>query len=301
MRWSWLLMLAACDGATNAPGYGTALAIDDAQFRPGGFPKETGGPTIQQLVSGHQAITIGTFREQLHAVLAPDARAVIVGIVGESGAWIVVAGPPDIDTPNQPTATARFGLDPDVTPGPFTIAMAATDRDGRIGEPATVDLVADADPPPDGDLVVGLAWSSTADLDLHVVDPLGNEAWSNKPTTLPAAIPGNPVDPLAYLAAGLLDHDGNASCHVDNPPSEHVIWKTRAGPNGDVAPVIPAGTYTVRVDTRSMCTDAAAAWYVEVYAQGVLLGAARGVAVADDVRDDHGYGAGVTALTFTRP
>lgn len=301
MRRAWLLVLAACDGATNDPGYGTALAIDDAQFRPGAFPAATGGPGIQQLVSGHQAITIGTFREQLHAVLEPSARAVIVGIVDQPGAWIVVAGPPDIDTPNQPTATARFGLDPDVTPGPFTIAMAATDSDGKIGEPATVDLVAVAAAPPDGDLVVGLAWSSTADLDLHVVDPLGGEAWSAKPTTLPAAPPGDPLDPLAYLATGLLDHDGNASCHVDNPPSEHVIWKTRAGPNGDVTPVIPAGTYTVRVDARSMCNDAAAAWDIEVYAQGVLLGAARGIAVPDDVREDHGYGAGVTALTFTRP
>ena len=68
-----------------------------------------------------------------------------------------------------------------------------------------------------------------------------------------------------------------------------------------MTPVIPAGTYTVRVDTRSMCEDASAAWYVEVYAQGALLGAARGVATPDDVAEITGYGAGVTALTFTRP
>jgi hypothetical protein len=295
-----LLLLAACGGATNDPGYGTALAIAGAQFRPGAFPSANGGPSTQQVTSGHQAIAIGTFREKLHAVMAPDARAAIVGIVGQEGAWIVVAGPPDIDTPGQPTATATFGLDSSVTPGPFTLELAAVDGDGKIGEPATADLVADDSPPPDGDLVVGLVWDSTADLDIHVVDPLGGEAWSDKPNTLVPTQPGDPVDPLAYLASGLLDHDGNQACHRDASPNEHVIWKTRSGPNGDVAPVIPTGTYTVRVDTRSMCSDASAAWYVEVYAEGVLIGSARGVAVPDDVRDDHGYGAGVTALTFTQ-
>lgn len=298
---AWLVLLAACDGAAVDPGYGTALQVDDAQFRPGAFPAATGGPATQILVSGHASVSIGTIRERLHAVMDPAARGAIVGIAGEDGAWIVTAGPPDIDTPDQPTATARFGLDRDVTPGPFTLQLAATDGDGKIGVPATVELVAAAVPPPDGDLVIGLVWDSTADLDLHVVDPTGGEVWSGKPNTLPQPIPGMPVDPDAYLAAGLLDRDGNASCHVDNPPAEHVIWKTRMGSLGPVAPVIPTGTYTVRVDTRSMCRDASAAWYVEVYAEGALIASARGVATPDDVRGDHSYGAGVTALTFGRP
>ncbi len=295
------LLACGCEGVSPDPGYGAALAVDGAQFRPGAFPAATGGPPTQQLVAGHASVAIGTFRERFHAVLDPAARAAIVGIAGHDGTWIVVAGPPDIDTPGQPTATARFGLDPAVEPGPFTLELAASDGDGRIGAPATLDLVADAVPPPEGDLVVGLVWSSTADLDLHVVDPTGGEAWSGKPNTLKPPQPGVPVDPEAYLTGGILDRDGNASCHLDNPPAEHVIWTTRAGSLGPVTPVIPPGTYTVRVDTRSLCQDAAAAWYVEVYAQGVLLAAARGVATPDDVRGDHSYGAGVTALTFDRP
>ncbi|MEO8552640.1 MAG: hypothetical protein ABI678_21835, partial [Kofleriaceae bacterium] len=189
MRWL-LVLLCACDGAAVDPGYGTALQLAGAQFRPGPFPAATGGPPTQLLVSGHAAIEIGTIRERLHAVMDPAARTAIVGIAGEEGTWIVVAGPPDIDTPGQPTATARFGLDRDVTPGPFTLQLAATDGDGKIGAAAVVELVADAVPPPDGDLVVGLGWASTADLDLHVVDPTGGEAWSNKPNTLPQAQPG---------------------------------------------------------------------------------------------------------------
>jgi hypothetical protein len=295
------VMLAACDGATPEPGYGAALQLAGAQFREGPFPAASGGPPTQLFVSSHATVEIGTIRERLHAVLDPDARAAIAGVAGQDGAWIIVAGPPDIDTPGQPTATARFGLDRGVEPGPFTLVLAATDADGRVGEPASVGLVADAVPPPDGDLVVGLVWDSTADLDLHVVDPTGNEAWSGKPNTMPPPKPGTAVDPDAYLTYGILDRDGNAGCHVDNPPMEHVIWKARTNSLGQpTTPVIPSGTYTVRVDTRSLCKDASAAWYVEVYAQGTLLAAARGVSAPDDVRGDHSYGAGVTALTFSR-
>jgi len=296
-----LIALAACDGATNDPGYTAALQIAGAQFREGPFPAATGGPATQNVVSSHATVAIGAIRERMHAVMAPDARAAIAGIAGTDGAWILVAGPPDIDTPGQPTATATFGLATDVAPGPFTLLLSATDGDGRIGEPASVELVADAAPPPDGDLVVGLVWDSTADLDLHVVDPTGNEAWSAKPNTMPPPKPGTAVDPDAYLTYGILDHDGNAGCHLDSSPSEHVIWTARKNSLGQpTMPVIPSGTYTVRVDTRSMCKDASASWYVEVYAQGTLLAAARGVSTPDDVRGDHSYGAGVTALTFDR-
>ncbi len=297
-----LIGLAGCDAATSDPGYGNALVIADAQFRPGGFPAASGGPDTVQL-AGAAATTIGTFRSRLRAVLAPSARAAIVGLAGAEGTWIITAGPPDFETPGQPSASATYGFDPSVAPGPQTILVAATDAAGRVGAPASLEVIAGAAPVPEGDLVVGLAWASSADLDLHVVDPRGGEAWSDRPNTTPTPTPGTPVDPSAYLTGGILDHDGNANCHLDNPATEHVIWRTRAGPSGEVSPVIPAGTYTVRVAARSLCMDAAAAWYVEVYAQGALIAAARGEATPADVEVDgvHRAGAGVTALTFTRP
>ncbi|HEY0253206.1 MAG TPA: hypothetical protein VGC41_16845 [Kofleriaceae bacterium] len=206
------------------------------------------------------------------------------------------AGSPSNTTGDQPTVDATFGIDPSVAPGPLTLLLAATDRDGRIGERLAYDIVADADPPPEGDLVVSLVWDSAADLDLHLVDPLGSEAWSARPSTAPTPKPGEPMDPFAVQESGILDHDGNAACHRDGSPSEAIVWTTR----NMHAPVIPAGTYTVRVDTRDMCGDASTAWYVEVLGEGELLGAARGASIPDDVRGTHSFGAGVTALTFTR-
>lgn len=288
--------LAACTGATSEPGYGSPLVVDGAQFREGGFPAATEGPDVHQLVTSHSTVTIGTLRETLHAVLAQEATSAIVGLAGEDGTWIVVAGPPSFETPDQPSVDTTFGFSNAVAAGPVTLQLAAVDRDGRIGEPATFDVVADLDPPPSGDLVVHLAWDSAADLDLHVVDGAGNEAWSAKPSTAPQPRPGESADPFAVDESGILDHDGNAGCHRDGAPSEAIVWTTR----NMHAPVIPPGTYTVRVDAREMCGDASAAWYVEVLAAGELLGAARGVAVPDDVRGVHSYGAGVTALTFSR-
>jgi len=302
-----VLVLAACGGVTADPGYGSELSIPGAQVRPGAFPASTGGPQVDQLVTAHASVGIGHIHERVHANMDGTATGAIVGIAGAEGTFVLTAGPPDIEAPTEATATAIFGLDPATRPGPFTLEVAATDLAGKIGDAATIDLVADAAPPPDGDLVVGLVWDSTADLDLHVVDPLGDEAWSGDPNTWKPPPPGMQADPNAYLTGGWLDHDANASCHIDGDPSEFVVWTTRTGidPGTNqpipIAPVIPPGTYTVRVDTRSLCRDASASWYVEVFAGGVLLGAARGVSTSEDaITGTHRAGSGVTALTFTR-
>jgi len=297
-----LAMLAACScsGASSDPGYDALLQVPGAQFRPGLFPDATGGPAALSATTTHASLVIGRIHEKIHGVLDAGARAAILGIFGADGAWIVPAGPPDIDTPGFPTTTATIGIARDAEPGPYMLAIAATDADGRIGDAATVAIVADAAPPPDGELVIALDWDSDADLDLHVIDPTGSEAWSGDPNTWNPPPPGEPVDPNAFLSGGILDHDGNADCHRDGAPSEHVIWKQRDGSMGPVDPIIPPGDYTVRVETVSMCGDASTTWYVAAYRAGALIGAARGVSTVDDVLQPHGAGAGTTALRFTQ-
>lgn len=293
--------VAACTAASPDPGTHVMLQIPGAQYLPGAFPAPTGGPASATLQTTHATVVIGRVHEQLHGILSPDATGAIVGIAGVDGAWILPAGPPDLDTP-QATVTATFGLADSAKPGPFTLEVAATDAAGRIGAPVTTELVADDAPPPDGDLVVELAWRSSADLDLHVVDPTGAEAYYGNPNTWQRPPPGNYVDPCAYLGGGWLDRDANKDCTLDTLPSEHVIWTTRSTNTCmPTAPVMPPGTYTVRVEARAMCADADAPWYVAVYHQGALIAQARGVATPDDVQQPHGKGAGLTALTFTLP
>jgi hypothetical protein len=82
-----------------------------------------------------------------------------------------------------------------------------------------------------------------------------------------------------------------------------VIWTPRVDPQNNmmVSPIIASGTYTVRVDTRSLCKDASAYWYVEADSEGVDIGAARGLSTPDDTLAPHGPGGGITALTFDIP
>jgi hypothetical protein len=295
-----LLGLAACDAATSDPGLGAPLYVGSAQFRPGAFPAATGGPATVDLKPLFSTMIIGEYRQKLTGHLAPDATAAIIGLQGAPGAWIVPAGAPDVDAPTDATLSATLGIN-EATPGPVSLVVAAVDTQGKIGEPMTADVVALDAPAPDGVLVVSLQWVGRADLDLHVVDPLGGEAWSGNPDTYQKPPPGTPVDPTAYLTGGLLDHDGNAGCTLDGEPSEDVVWAQRKSTSGTtVDPIVPPGEYTVRVDARSLCGDASAAWAVTVYSQGAVLGAARGIATPDDVTyEPHGAGAGITALHFT--
>jgi hypothetical protein len=251
--------------------------------------------------TAHATIVIGDNREPLHGVLDPAAHAAIVGLDGARGAWIVPAGPPDFDTPGDASLHATFGLTDALPPGAFTLEVAAVDAAGRVGDPQGIDLVAAAAPPPAGDLVVSLAWSSTADLDLHVIDPAGGEAWIGHPNTWQVPPPGTPgVDPCAWTTGGILDGDANANCARSGLAREDVIWTTRMCSGTSYAPVIASGTYTVRVEATSMCSDASAPWSVTVYHVGDAPRSAAGIATPDDVTYGvHGPGGGVTALQFT--
>ena len=296
------LALAGCwPTASSDPGIGEALFVDGAQFRPGDFPAASGGPAVLKATTAHTMVVVGENREPLHGTLDPAAQAAIVGIDGVSGAWIVPAGPPDFDTPTDASLHATFGVTETLGVGPFTLEVAAVDAAGRIGEAQQIDLVADDAPPPAGDLVVMLEWTGTADLDLHVVDPTGAEAWVGHPNTWQVPPPGTPgVDVCAWATGGILDQDANASCTRAGSPREDVIWTPRVCNGKAYEPVIPAGTYTVRVDARSLCSDASAPWAVSVYRAGQLIGAARGIATPDDVAyEPHGNLAGITALQFT--
>ena len=298
MRALVLVLLAGCaDLASSDPGIGAPLHVDGGQFRPGAFPAATGGPAVQSVQTLHATVIVGENRETVSATLDANATAAIVGIDGYPGAWIVPSGPPDFESPQFASLHASYGVE--LTPGPIKMLVAAADARGRIGEPATADLVALDTPMPAGKLVVSLQWQGAADLDLHVVDPNGNEAWSGDPNTWKK--PTGPVDPEAWMTGGILDHDGNMGCTRDGNPSEDVVWSEHMGATGPVEPIVPPGDYTVRVDARNLCGDGSAPWAVTVTVEGQAepIAAARGIATAYDATyEPHGAGAGITALHF---
>jgi hypothetical protein len=290
MRWL-LVLLCACDAASPDPGLEAMLQVEGAQFRPGPFPADAGGPATQAVQARHSELIVGRSGESVRGVLDANATGAVIGVDGFDGTWLLPASAPDLDTPGLATAKASIALSPDFPTGPFTLQIAASDANGRFGAAASQMLVANPEDEPTGELVIGLVWDSAADLDLHVVDPNNGEAWSDDPNTVVQPPPGTPVDPDAWKAGGILDHDGNKQCTREGNPREHVIWQMPP----------PSGRYTVRVDARQMCGDASTAWYVYAKRGDEVLAAARGVATPDDTLAQHSAGAGVLALTFTLP
>lgn len=287
-----LLALAACtDGASNDRALDELLQLSgEAQFRPGPFPADEGGPAALELTTAVNDVLIGQLRTSFKGTLGPSARAFAIGIVGVDGSWLVPAGIPEFETPDSPSAKGTLGVRPEFPIGPFDVIIAATDENGMFGAPATKQLIAVPEDPPEGELVIELAWEGNADLDLHVVEPgpFGGEVFSGDPNSY-QPVPGEPADPNEPPKHGILDRDGNKDCQRMPHPSEHVVWTMPP----------PTGEYVVRVDTPSLCGDGSAAWFVAVYRGSELIGSARGTATPDHVLLPRGRGAGITALRFS--
>lgn len=96
-----------------------------------------------------------------------------------------------------------------------------------------------------GDVQVNVTWDSPADVDLHVLDPLGEEVyWAHRTS----------------VSGGQLDLDSNAGCGSDGPRAENIFWASGL--------VAPRGDYTVRVDHWSNCSAAATSYVVTVNVRG---------------------------------
>jgi hypothetical protein len=286
---------AACtDSASAQLGLGDLAQVPGAQYVPGAFPRPTGGPTTVQVVPQYATTLIGgATPEVIDGLLPSSATAALVGVAGLDGAWVVTASFPGIENPNNPTISPTLQLAEDFPIGPFDVLVASVDLDNHIGPAVHATVIATPVAPPAGRLVVSLVWTTAADLDLHVIDPSGHEAWAGSPNTITPAGPGQtPLPPSAYYDGGILDHDANMNCTRDGNPHEDVIWQ---------APP-PAGTYTVRVDTPSLCGAPDTFWYVAAYSgSGAIITAAKGVSTPDDVAyEPHYAGGGITALTFSQ-
>ncbi len=297
MRGLALLLLIGCnDGTSPDRGLDELLQIfdQDAQFRPGPFPADEGGPAAIELGTAVNDVVIGRLRTTFDGQLGPSSRAFVIGIAGVDGTWLLPAGIPDFESPDSPSATGTLGVRPEFPPGPFELMIAGSNEDGAFGAAATTELIAVPDAVPEGELVIELAWEGDADLDLHVVEPgpFGGEVFSGDPNSYQPT-PGEPMDPAEPPKHGILDHDGNKDCERMPHPNEHVVWSMPP----------PSGEYVVRVDTPSLCGDGSAAWYVAAYRtiDGVteLIGSARGTSTPDHVLLPRGRGAGITALRFS--
>lgn len=282
-----VLLLASCGGVSADAGRDAWM-----QIRGGTFVRETtnasNGPVVASVDLALTTLTAGVVDSPLKGALGKGATAVSIALSGDLGHWIVPARVPGAEAPEYPTFDAPLSLSRGTPPGVYDLLVQAVDVDGRFGPVSRTALrVVRADV--EGRLIVALTWDTESDLDLHVVDPNGKEIWTRARSSWVA--PPGPVASDDWKNGGNLDADSNADCVIDGRRQEDVIW-TRTP---------PSGSYVVRVDTPSLCGQAAARWDVSASLDGRLLGHASGVSLASDTRGLHQAGSGVLALRFVLP
>jgi hypothetical protein len=288
-----LAVVPACQSVRADAGLSAELRVAGAQFVAGDLASAApvGGPAVVSVFNSLTAVTPGERAKPLSGALAPTATAAALGLQGDAGYWIVVAGPPQLDAPELPTFQATLSFSPQLPLGPLALLVRAVDAGGRFGAPAAVPLASAPPPPPSGSLVVSLRWDTEADLDLHVITPAGVEIWAGNINSYQLPPPGTPADAAAWQSGGLLDCDSNAGCVIDGRRQENVVWQ---------APP-PAGSYLVRVDTASLCAAPDARWTVEVLESGVPVASSQGESLTTDTRFSQGPGSGLQALAFDVP
>jgi hypothetical protein len=124
-----------------------------------------------------------------------------------------------------------------------------------------------------GEVQVSVSWNAESDVDLHVVEPGGEEVYY-----------GN----TSSEAGGTLDLDSNPACSIDHKKNENITWANA-----------PSGTYTVRVDYFAGCSVAQSDYVVTVQRKGHPAETFTGSFTGPG--DGGGAGDGVDITTFTFP
>ena len=273
------LAVAGCE-STPTQIYGSAVQSYLAQVSVNGIvatqvsgsaPAAGSGPTASSSTNA-QVITGGSMQVNLEA----DAPFQTVYIVVDGSDGYYMANLPASMTEAPMVITVATNL-PTLS---FQYAFAVSGATGEVGAYGTTTV--QAMEVISGDIQVSVAWSTDADVDLHVVDPLGEEIYY-----------GN----RASTTGGELDLDANAACGSSEITQENIGW--RAG-------TAPSGTYTVRVDYWSACGEPFTEYVVTISTRpgvpvtpitpGAALRTYQGTLTGEGTNG--GAGDGITIATF---
>jgi hypothetical protein len=203
-----------------------------------------------------------------------DALQVIVGVKNVPGYYTLPASPTSV------SVDALVLINEAITTQNFTVMIAVKDAAGNISDyyEVSVHLVTSV---ANGVLEVTLSWDRENDMDLHLVEPNGEEIYYGNSSS---------------ANGGELDKDSNAGCSIDSVKVEHITYPTGA--------TVEEGTYIARVDFWSDCNITSATNYVvTAKLNGNFVAAVTGANPAvgsfdAGTSDTGGYGSGTTVMTF---
>jgi hypothetical protein len=121
----------------------------------------------------------------------------------------------------------------------FTLQVQCVAPNGDVGAIANVDATV-LNEDTTGAVQVTATWDAASDVDLHLVEPGGNEIFWGAPTS---------------NTGGALNVDSNPACFIDNINNENISYPDNTAPNG---------TYIVRLDYFASCNVAQTNFVVSV-------------------------------------
>lgn len=189
----------------------------NADYFEGSPPAPGNGPSVTT-PANTRIITGGSLQVEL--VASEPFVTAAIQVDGVDGYYLVTI-------PQSKAAAGMVvtvaGLVPELE---FDYLVAVAGPDGEFGpwSRTTMDAIEVAG----GDIQVSVTWDTEADVDLHVVDPSGNEIYFGNRTA----------------SGGELDIDANAACSTSNIFQENIGW-----PQGNAA----SGSYVVRVEYWDAC------------------------------------------------
>ena len=136
-----------------------------------------------------------------------------------------------VSTPAPPVLDEAAAPKPPVAPPPIELAPVRTIAPPSPEAPKiTTTVVAEAPPPPpdfqkrlekakakSGDVQISLLWNNVCDLDLHCIDPRGEEIFYNHTES---------------ASGGQLDVDANGGGTLTTTPVENIFWPKGKAPKG---------------------------------------------------------------------
>jgi hypothetical protein len=208
-----------------------SLESDTVSVRDGSFvegaPTPSSDAALAQIVSltGPPAVTNGGIA-LLHVKLSAAVVAPMfaVQLSGEEGYYSVAAVDPNRDD----VYDISVKIPADTEQASMRVGVALLDAMGNAGgyQEITFEVV----PSGIGDVKVTLTFDRLHDLDLHVIEPSGDQIFYQRP--------GSTI-------GGQLDLDSGANCEPSPYNSENVFWP----PGG-----APAGEYKVSVQNYQQCS-----------------------------------------------
>jgi hypothetical protein len=262
-------------GSAGAPANeedSDVISVDDGDFEGGEPPPSEGGEALPQIVqlTGPTAVTNGG-TAQLHVQLSSpvESPTFVIGLEGDTGYHTVTGA--DVDGDGTYDISVRVAAE--ATQASLVLSLALMDAMGNVGpySSLSIELVRSGT----GDVKITLSFDRLHDLDLHVIEPGGEEIWFDRKVT---------------ATGGVLDLDSGENCMPSPANAENIFWP----PGG-----APAGTYQVKVQNFQQCSAGPIDYTVRVAYDNVVNtyegtfadGTASEVVSANNVRE---------IVTFTR-